>query len=541
MLFTIRVLFSARAVPLVRHGSSPSPPPGLKPAESLIRFCAEFHRNAARKRNAARNSFDRSFAGASFNGNRLKPPMKKWIRISLRLLVALALLVAVLLALCLNGVDYRPYFREPYYKETAARLTRLAATNSIARGELSAGFGRALLTPTINAPQDDPLAGKFRALPLAGYGNRHGHPATGVHDDLYVKAVAFRVGNRLGVMVGADALIVPPEVTEIAVARLRQELGLSREQIYLSATHSHCSIGGWGEGIVAEGFSGKFQPGSRTWYADRIVASIRDAVADLKPASFGHGRFNAPEFVRNRLVGDLGKVDPEFSYLVVKQNGGRTAILGSYSAHATVLSGNMMDFSADYPGCWQRSIEEATGGPAVFLAGEVGSHAPSPGDSGFNGADKMGKALAQKLLAQLPRIPLTNSISFAVLGLDVALPPLNVRLTDGVRLRPWIAAKLLPVREHSFVQGFRLGDSVWVSTPCDFSGELGLRIKETFRSKGQTIAITSFNGDYIGYVVCSRYYHMDGYEPRLMSFFGPNVPDYLEELVRTIGTGLAMQ
>ncbi len=465
--------------------------------------------------------------------------MKKWIRISLRLVVALALLIVTGLVLCLDGVDYGPYFREPYYKETTARLNKLTATNIVTRGELAAGFGRALLTPTINAPQDDPIKGQFRALPLAGYGNRHGHPATGVHDDLYVKAVAFRVGNRLGVMVGADALIVPPEVTEIAVARLHQELGLSREQIYLSATHSHCSIGGWGEGMVAEGFSGKFQPGSRTWYADRIVTAIRDAVADLRPASFGHGSFAAPEYVKNRLVGELGKVDPEFSFIVLKQEGGRTGILGSYAAHATVLSGNMMDFSADYPGCWQRSVEEATGGTAVFLAGEVGSHSPSPGDNGFKGADKMGKALARKLLEQLPQTKLTNSIALAMLGLDVTLPPLNVRLTDGVRLRPWLAAKLLPVREHSFLQGFKLDDSVWVSTPCDFSGELGLRIKETFRSKGQTITMTSFNGDYIGYVVCSRYYHMDGYEPRLMSFFGPNVPDYLEELIRTIGTELS--
>lgn len=465
--------------------------------------------------------------------------MKKWLRILLRIFVALTVIIAISLALCLDTVDHRPYFREPYYQETIARLNKLVATNSVARGELAAGFGRALLTPTINASQDDPARGHFRAMPLAGYGNRHGRPATGVHDDLYVKAVAFRVEKRIGVMVGADALIIPREVTEIAAARLLQELGLSREQIYLSATHSHSSLGGWGKGVVAEGFSGKFQPGSRTWFADRMVTAIRDAVADLKPASFGHGNFLAPEFVRNRLVGDLGKVDPEFSYLVLKQTNGRIGILGTYSAHATVLSADMMDFSADYPGCWQRSMEEATGGTAVFLAGEVGSHSPVPGDNGFTGADKMGKALALKLLKQLPQTKLTNSIAFGLLGLDVSLPPLNVRVTDGIRLRPWLAAKLLPVRDHSFVQGFKLDDSVWISTPCDFSGELGLRIKDSFRSKGKTITITSFNGDYVGYVVCSRYYHMDGYEPRLMSFFGPNVPDYLEELIQTIGLDLA--
>jgi len=292
--------------------------------------------------------------------------VKRFLRILLRLALVGAVLIVALLILSLDGVDYHPYLREPYYAETTARLRAHQATNSIAHGEVAAGFGRARLTPTVNAPQDDPAKGQFRSLPLAGYGNRHGKPAAGVHDDLFVKAVALRVGDRLGVMLGADALIIPPEVTEAAMRRIEPELKLSREQIYLSATHTHCSLGGWGEGKVAEAFAGGFQPGARVWFADRIVSAVRDAIADLKPAAFGHGRFAAPDFVRNRLVGELGKVDPEFSYAVLKQKEGKLAVLGSYAAHATVLSGDMMEFSADYPGCWQRAVEQATGGTAVF-------------------------------------------------------------------------------------------------------------------------------------------------------------------------------
>lgn len=466
--------------------------------------------------------------------------MKKIASKLLRISAWAAALLVIVLLLCLDGLDYRPYLREPYYAETTTRLRAHQATNSIARGELAAGFGRALLTPTVNAPSDDPAKGQFRSLPLAGYGNRHGKPATGVHDDLYVKAVALRVGNRLGVMLGADALIIPTEVTEAAMRRIESELKLSREQIYLSATHTHCSLGGWGEGMVAEAFAGGFQPGARVWFADRIVTAVRDAIADLKPAAFGAGHFAAPEFVRNRLVGELGKVDPEFSYLALKQNDGKLAVLGSFAAHATVLSDDVMEFSADYPGCWQRAVEQATGGPAVFLTGGCGSHGPVSGGKGFAGAERMGKALARALLEQLPKIPLTNSITFGMLGLDLSMPPLNVRVSDGIRLRPWLAQRLMPVKPHAFIQAFRLNDVVWISTPCDFSGELALGVKEFLWVRGGSGAvITSFNGDYVGYVIRSRYYHMDGYEPRTMSFFGPNVPDYFDEFIRKMALELA--
>ncbi len=465
--------------------------------------------------------------------------VKRLVRIGLWTLAGLAVLVVAMGILSLDGVDSRPYFREGYYAQTIAQLRASAETNQLARGDLAAGFGRAKLNPTVNAAQDAPAQGQFRSLPMAGYGARHGKSATGTHDDLYVKAVALRVQGKIGVMVGADALIIPREVTEMAVQRLEKESGLAREQIYLSATHTHCSVGAWGEGLVGEAFAGGFQPQARVWFADCLVTAVQSALKDLKPAQYGHGHFVASQYIRNRLVGGLGRVDPEFCYAVVKQNTGKQAVLGVFGAHATVLDDDMMEFSADYPGCWERAVEQATGGMAVFLAGGVGSQSPVPGGSGVAGTEQMGQALAKMLVDQLPQTALTNVVTFGMFGLDVTMPPLNVRLTDGIRLRPWLAAKLVPARSHSYLEIFRLDDSVWISTPCDFSGELALGIKDFLQARGKSGIVTSFNGDYVGYVIPSRYYHMDGYEPRLMSFFGPNVPDYFDELIRTMALSLA--
>ena len=159
--------------------------------------------------------------------------VKRLVRIGLWTLAGLAVLVVAMGILSLDGVDSRPYFREGYYAHTIAQLRASAETNQLARGDLAAGFGRAKLNPTVNAAQDAPAQGQFRSLPMAGYGARHGKSATGTHDDLYIKAVALRVQGKIGVMVGADALIIPREVTEMAVQRLEKESGLAREQIYL--------------------------------------------------------------------------------------------------------------------------------------------------------------------------------------------------------------------------------------------------------------------------------------------------------------------
>jgi hypothetical protein len=150
----------------------------------------------------------------------------------------------------------------------------------------------------------------------------------------------------------------------------------------------------------------------------------------------------------------------------------------------------------------------------------------------------MGRALAVPTLERLRNTVMTNLVSFQTVGIEVSLPSLHARVTDGIRLRPWLAASLLPVKDKTFVQVLRLNDAIWISTPCDFSGELALDIKDTLFRRGFQANVTSFNGDYIGYIIPSRYYHLGGYEPRVMSFFGPTMPDYLEELMRTMALGV---
>ncbi len=464
--------------------------------------------------------------------------MKRRWRIAGRIALGLAALFVMLVAATITTVDRRPLEAFPTLR-AALSPSELANQPMAVSGALRAGFGRARMTPTTGAAADHAEAGEFRSLPLAGYGAREGRPATGVHDELWAKAIAFAVAGQTGVVVTADVLIIPREVTALAMQRLADTWGLRREQVYFSATHTHGGPGGWGDGPVGEAFAGPFQPGIREWLAQQLARAAESALEDLTPAELGATAFDAPEFIRNRLAFGDGAVDATFALVLVRQSDGDRAVLGNYGAHATVAGADVMAFHGDYASAWQRSMEEREVGLALFAAGGVGSHAPRAPAGDLAGAETMGLALAEATRRALHSLAVTNRIRFGMATLSLPLPPLQARLTESVRLRPWVARQLLPVGDEVLLQGIRWDEAIWLSTPCDFSGELALELKASRPAGAPSLHATSFNGDYVGYVVPARYFNLPGYETRTMSFFGPQLPEYFMAGLRRIADQLS--
>lgn len=461
---------------------------------------------------------------------------------SKRVMIPGAILLAILLFLAwaIRPVDYTPYFFTDYYQQTRQHLQSAMDAAELATGPLSAGMARVNITPAIGAANDDAASGQFQAMPLAGYGDRKGAPAEGVHDSLFIKAVALRVDGTTAVMVTWDGLIFPKEVAEAVAAQAASELGIGRDRILFSATHSHCGIGAWGEGYLAEQFAGKYNPAVRQWMIQQSMLAIRQAAADLTPARLGYGAFRAPQWVRNRLVKKRGWVDDEFTVCVIRQDDGDYAVLGAFAAHATVLSGAVMLMSGDYPGYWQRAVERQIPGEALFFAGGVGSHGPGGTGSGFERAQNIGEALADSVLQLFPSLRLKSTVSLAAAGFRIQLPEHHVRISDGLRVNPALARKLLPF-DTTYVNIIRLDSLLWVGTPTDFSGEMAIDLKNFARRRGFSAVITSFNGGYVGYLIPGKYYHYNSYESRIMSFFGPYMGPYFDELIRRAMIGMMDQ
>ncbi len=346
--------------------------------------------------------------------------MRRGLRWMVRIVAGLVVVVVVAAVALVSPVDDRPYLRTAYHSNTVGRLnaalTALPAAES--KGQpVKAGWARVKLTPTLGAAADSPEKGEFRWVPLAGFGARRGAPAEGVHDDVWVKAMALESGGRRVVFVGIDALIVPREVSDAVAAELRRSPGLRREELYLGATHTHSSLGGWGDGVVAEASAGDFQPGVRVWMTHCLVEAVRGALAAMGPAEVAVGSFRAPGQVRNRLVGEAGRVDDEFSLLAVKKPDGGTAVLGAFAAHATVLGSGNRQFSGDYPGHWAAAVEKATGGMAMFIAGGVGSHSPQAGPGkDFERVEGLGARLAAETVGQVRQMRFQPQLDLALAG-----------------------------------------------------------------------------------------------------------------------------
>jgi len=456
----------------------------------------------------------------------------KNMRTFLKIFKALIVIIIILLFWALDRVDYTPYFNTNYYSKTKLRLDSISSLLSLAKGEVQVGFGKVSITPGLGAEEDDPGTGVFKEMPLAGFGSRKGKYAEGIHDSLFVKAVAIRVQEQLLVLVGSDMLIIPPPLSKGVGLLVSEKLGLSRSQIFFSATHTHSGLGAWSEGYVGKEFAGLYNPNVVQWLVQQFSKAIEDAVEDLKPGKIGSGSFEASDFISNRLVGEIGEKNSEFIFMAAKQNSGKRAILGSFDAHATTLGGWNMQISADYPGYWQRKLESEGVDIALFFAGSVGSHSPRSKGDKFEKPKYIGEALADSVLKYSKTVGLSDSIGLSWLSLKMALPEFHIRVSDGLRLNPVLGGKLFPDVGDVYLQAARIGGLIWATSPGDFSGESAITFKHAMNKYGYEALVTSFNGAYVGYIIPGKYYHLNEYESRLMSWFGPNMGPYNNEMMR---------
>jgi neutral ceramidase len=425
------------------------------------------------------------------------------------------LMLWVMQACMVQRIDHTPFQQSDYYRHTLAKLhdTPLQITEA---GKLQVGWAKVNITPPTGTP-------------LAGYGKRRGLRYREVHDSVWVRSFVFDNGQAEAVIVALDMLLAPMPVAA-ALEKEYAALGLKPEQVYLTATHTHSSFGGWGEKLAGFLIAGNHNEQVVRETTARIVQSIRLAQQAKQPARIGYGTAYAQHLVRNRLTGSESARDTTIRFLKIEQASGSTAVLTTFAAHPTILPSMDPVLSRDYPGELVDQLEKSVSF-AAFAAGAVGSQAVvAPHGDTFESSQAVGQQLAAAIKAELGSVALSDTATIGFTRLPLQLPDPEWRLNTTHSFAPFLFHGLFG-EYPAYVSSLQLGNTIFLGVPADYSGELLPVLEERAAQQKQHVILTSFNGGYIGYITPDTHYPLKKYETRAMNFYGPQNGGYFTDIL----------
>ncbi|WP_133259681.1 hypothetical protein [Pseudochryseolinea flava] len=421
-------------------------------------------------------------------------------------LVVIAALV-VFLAISIGPVDRTLPEDHAYYAE----MLNSIETQSPKEGHAyRVGYAKENFTPS-------------KPTSLAGYGNRWGKVYESVADSIYIRALVIDNGISKVAIVSADLLLMPPTVRE-RLSEILPEIGFSLDNTFLGATHTHNSIGNWGEG--AAGFIyGPYEEEVVYFIAEKIKTCIARAAGDLVAAKVKHGVLPIDAPVKNRLTKN-GPVDSLLRAIEVVRADSVKLLMMSYTAHATCLFSKDLILSRDYPGELVDEMESRGYTFAMFMAGSVGSHGCNPPKFGEPCIDWIADEIADDIQAASSWMKPLHDTALLLYRVPLHLGNSQAKIGKGWKIRDWLFSAA--VGEYQpYLSALRIGDVVMLGTPCDFSGEFNAHIDTVAHEHGLSPIVTSFNGGYIGYVTPLKYYDEDHFETQLMNWYGPGTGEYL--------------
>ena len=431
-------------------------------------------------------------------------------------------IILCFLLLTITFIDDTLLEESPYFKTAEIIIDSLDATFQINNAKyFKAGWAKTNITPSYK-------------LPLAGYGARNGVYVSEVHDSVWVRGFVFDDGFKKYAIITLDALIVPPAVTK-KLQFLLSEMGYDLSRIYMSATHTHCSVGGWANSWIGHQFAGEFNQQIVNDLTNSIIITIKKAEKELSHAKIGFGSYNAEKLVRNRLVGNKGTTDPWFRIIKIQKEDGSIGLITSFAAHATVFSHRQMKYSRDYPGALVDSLEKIDNIKiAAFCAGAVGSHSPNiNGSDNYQRISNLSSELFSLANENINSIQIKSVNSMGSILFDIPLREAHLRISTKLRIRPWVFNKITE-QSKAYLSLLKIGDIILVGTPCDFSGELINDIESKANRFNHNIMVTSFNGGYIGYITNDKWYDLKEYETFTMNWFGPYNGSYFVHLINNL-------
>jgi len=445
------------------------------------------------------------------------------LRFIAKLIAILIVAIIVFIAISVIPIDKTLPQEQDFYDAMQHHVHALDTVSipDVSSG-FSAGYGKVNITPP-------------RPMSMAGSGLRKLR-YEGVHDSIYVRCVVIGNDVRKAAIVSLDMLLVPPEVTAALNAAL-SGTGFSLDNTYLSATHTHSSIGNWGKRLSGYLYSGPYDQELVDDLVASIAASIKMADESKLPAQLLVGQIPVPDMLYNRVAREAGTLDSMLRVIEIRRPTD-TLLIASFTGHATCDASGSRYISRDYPGVFTDVLEQNGYTFAMFMAGAVGSHGCKSATRGMETVRSVGTRLANIFLSERNALQPLQDSSLAMTRTPLELGEPQFKVSKGLRIRPYLFRAAFGTSSPELT-ALRIGNVILLGTPCDFSGELMPPIDSAAEANGMQALVTSFNGAYIGYITADQWYDVDHYETRLMNWYGPGNGAYVAESLVAIIRALA--
>jgi hypothetical protein len=360
---------------------------------------------------------------------------------------------------------------------------------------LGARFG--LLKPGPDTYVDKNGNGKFDAVWMAGFGSNR--PAKGVHDPIWVRAIAFRNNGVTVAMVTIDSIgIFHDKFIDI---RKQIDPSLKIDHVIFSSQHNHetpDTMGIWSGPIPTPS---NFDNKRMEWIKRACKEAIEEAVRSLEPADMyiAQAELNPEGFVddsRKPIVIDTKLCCARFTKAGTDDT---IATMVSWGNHPETLGGNNPFITADFSGFWRGGVENGVpepngvkgfGGMCLYFQGMVGGlmtelHTTVPHR---NGVDKFREASFEKAQALGENLAIATA---KALRADNVIKCENPRLGVGAKtiyvpiagpfkyamalglIHPGVYLTLGGIKSRSEVDVVRIGDLEMVTIPGELYPEIG--------------------------------------------------------------------
>jgi len=320
----------------------------------------------------------------------------------------------------------------------AACSPRVAPAPPSAPG-LLVGAAARVITPDLTDPPQPVYVG----------GLERGQQATGVHDDLFARALVMTDASGVGVgLVMLDLIGMFHDDVEL----IREELAAKHPEVTLdylavASTHTHAGpdvIGLWTP------IGGSTDAAYIALVRSEAVEAVAEAWRLRRPAGLYVGRTTAPGLAQDTRLPEL--IDDNLLVLGLKEAGSDRAIaaLVNWNSHPSVSGGENSLISADFPHALVARMEKDWGGVALYASGDLG---------GQIGSGRV--RMTDPVTGERPHDRLRRAALLGDRIGELALQALREAVAAGAASRPALRVRsrrlLIPLDNERFEKGLAIG------------------------------------------------------------------------------------